>query len=130
MLSNTSGQESIKRRRGRPPKNEKQTHGQYITLYIAYPTNERVERLRNIVKGWNLADNLRYKRLRALANTPSEIDVMLMAQGKEKAKIERRYRVWLRKKIRLEKEIEDKTFRKTVRILARAIKNGKPVQGN
>lgn len=128
MLSNTIGQESIKRRRGRPPKNEKQTHGRYITLYIAYPTNERVERLRNIVKGWNLADNLRYKRLRALANTPSEIDVMLMAQGKEKAKIERRYRVWLRKKIRLEKEIEDKTFRKTVRILARAIKNGKPAQ--
>lgn len=119
--------EKLKKRRGRPSKTDKQTHGRYILLYVAYPTAERIERLRNMVKGWNLADNLRFKRLRALANTLSEIDAMLMTQGKEKAEIERRYRVWLRQKMRRDQEIEDKTFRHTVRALARAIKNSKPV---
>ena len=79
-----------------------------------------------MAKAFNKTNEMRFARLLKIANSPSEAAQMVAAVGKEKAEIERKYRVWLRQKTRRDKEIEDKTFRQTVRALAKAIKNSRP----
>nr|DAO76751.1 MAG TPA: hypothetical protein [Microviridae sp.] len=123
--------ERPKRGRGRPkiaPEMRKRTNGRfYVKLYLAYPSADQVARLRNMAKAFNKINEMRFARLLKIANSPSEAAQMVAAIGEEKMKIERRYRVWLRQKTRRDKEIEDKTFRQTVRALSKAIKNSRPV---
>ena len=123
--------EQPKRGRGRPkiaPEMRKRTNGRfYVKLYLSYPSADQVARLRNMAKAFNKTNEMRFARLLKIANSPSEAAQMVAAVGKEKAEIERKYRVWLRQKTRRDKEIEDKTFRQTVRALAKAIKNSRPV---
>lgn len=119
-----------KRGRGRPkiaPEMRKRTNGRfYVKLYLSYPSADQVARLRNMAKAFNKTNEMRFARLLKIANSPSEAAQMVVAIGEEKAEIERKYRVWLRQKTRRDKEIEEKTFRQTVRALSKAIKNSRP----
>lgn len=122
--------ERPKRSRGRPkiaPEMRKRTNGRfYVKLYLSYPCADQIARLRNTAKAFNKTNEMRFARLLKIANSPSEAAQMVAAIGKEKAEVERKYRVWLRQKIRRDKEIENKTFRQTVRALSKAIKNSRP----
>lgn len=123
--------ERPKRGRGRPkiaPELRKTNNMRHrVVLYLSYPSADQVARLRNMAKAFNKTNEMRFTRLLKIANSPSEAAQMVVAIGEEKAEIERRYRVWLRQKTRRDKEIEDKTFRQTVRALSKAIKNSRPV---
>lgn len=123
--------ERPKRGRGRPkiaPELRKTNNMRHrVVLYLSYPSADQVARLRNMAKAFNKTNEMRFARLLKIANSPSEAAQMVVAIGKEKAEIERKYRVWLRQKTRRDQEIEDKTFRQTVRALSKAIKNSRPV---
>lgn len=116
---------------GRPRQNKdelkRNSNRCHIHLYLSYPCQKDIDRLRNLAKAMNKTNELRYKRYIRIANTPSEALLMMQAEAKEKKEIERRYRVYLRRQARLEKERNDKEFRQTVRALAKAIKNGKKI---
>lgn len=122
---------TVKRRPGRPkiaPELRKTNNMRHrVVLYLSYPSADQIARLRNMAKAFNKTNQLRFARLIKIANSPTEAAKMVMALGEERREIERRYRVWLRRKIRNDKEIENKTFRKTVRALAKAIKNSRPI---
>lgn len=116
-------------KRGRPATGKK-TQGKYIKVYLVYPTEKNIERVRNLAKGINLSDSMRLKRLMKIANTPTEAQEMLLAQGKERQRVERLYRVWVRRRARLEKKQRSRVWVQACKDIARAIKRSKPIRSD
>lgn len=96
-----------------------------LTLYLAYPTKEQKERLHNMAKAFNLENKMRMKRMLKIANTPSEAMEMVMQDKKNRAEADRKYRVWLRRKRKLDEAQYFKEFTEACMAYAKAIKNSK-----
>lgn len=91
--------------------------GKQVSVYLAYPTEERIRRLREYAKTWNEIDKLKYRRLSKVGNK-KELDLYLMEDKSMKEKLDKRYKeTQIRKK--------RKQFIESVKEIALAIKNSK-----
>lgn len=101
-----------------------------LMLYLSYPTEEQKQRLRNMAKAFNLENKMRHKRMLKIANTPSEAAQMVMAAKKDRAEADRKYRVWLRRKRKLDEIQYLKEFTAACRQCAKVIKNSRSIDHN
>ncbi|MBR4892232.1 MAG: hypothetical protein IKZ34_03580 [Alphaproteobacteria bacterium] len=124
----TSAPLHVNRRTGRPLKTNN-CHFR-LTLYLAYPTEEQKQRLRNMAKAFNLENKMRLKRMLKIANTPSEAEQMVMQERKDRAMADRKYRVWLRRKKRFDEAQYLKEFTEACMQYAKVIKNSRPIDDN
>lgn len=115
---------TIRTRKKRVPEDaqKKNNSRYYLTLYLAYPNEQQIERLRNMAKAFNMANKLRMKRLSKIAEDNSELRQMVEGLEKERKLADQKYKVWLRRQNKQRKLQNDKEFRETVKALAKTIK--------
>lgn len=110
---------------------QKRNDSRYLLcLYLSYPTEEQKQRLKNMAKAFNLENKMRHKRMLKIANTPTEAAKMVMAARKDREIAERQYRLWLRRKRRLDEKQYLKEFTEACRQYAKVIRNSRPIDNN
>lgn len=78
-----------------------------ISLYINYPTQERLKQLREKVSGWNFIDKMKEQRLSKIANE-KEIVAYLMGDAETIAAVDSRQKEIDRRKNKQEQVVEPK----------------------
>lgn len=78
-----------------------------ISLYINYPTQERLKQLREKVSGWNFIDKMKEQRLSKIANE-KEIVAYLMGDTETIAAVDSRQKEIDRRKNKQEQVVEPK----------------------